>query len=204
MAARSVTRMIEPARPGQLLLQGLMLAALLGPLAACTTGGAPAPVEGRTPGGPTKSTAVARPSGASPAAAPATAAGTRVFALPDESGPAAAPVPMDEAIPVPVPVPLPAEPVFEDPALRELIAQVDAAQSRGDSAAARATLERAVKIKPREAALWLRLADLSYAGGDFEQALVTAQRARDLAGSDTGTKARADDLIRRAQQGTLQ
>jgi predicted Zn-dependent protease len=109
---------------------------------------------------------------------------------------------MDEAIPVPVP--LPAERTYEDPALRELIAQVDAAQSRGDSAAARATLERAVKIKPREAGLWLRLADLSYTGGDFEQALVTAQRARDLAGADAGTRARADDLIRRAQQGALQ
>jgi Flp pilus assembly protein TadD len=109
---------------------------------------------------------------------------------------------MDEAIPTPVP--LPAEPVFLDPALKELIAQVDAAQSRGDSITARATLERAVKVKPREASLWLRLADLDYASGDFSQALVTAQRARDLAGSDAETRARADDLIRRAQQGSLQ
>jgi len=202
MAARPVGERNVSTRSEQVLLKSLMLAALLGPLAACTTGGPPAPVEGRTPGGVTKSTPLTRSAGASPAAAPATAAGTRVFALPDATGPAAAPVPMDEAIPVPVP--LPAERTYEDPALRELIAQVDAAQSRGDSAAARATLERAVKIKPREAGLWLRLADLSYTGGDFEQALVTAQRARDLAGADAGTRARADDLIRRAQQGALQ
>lgn len=204
MAARPVGTRNGPARSGQAPLQGLMLAGMFGLLTACTTGGPPAPVEGRAPGDVAKGTPVTRPADASPAAAPATAAGTRVFALPDETGRAAAPLPMDEAIPVPVPVPLPAERTYEDPALRELIAQVDAAQSRGDSAAARATLERAVKIKPREAGLWLRLADLSYASGDFEQALVTAQRARDLAGADAGTRARADDLIRRAQQGGLQ
>lgn len=199
MADSSVARSAGPAFSGGVMPKLLVLVALLAQLVACTTGGPPAPVEGRTPGGVTKTAPAARPAGASPA--PPSAAGTRVFALPDETGPAVAPVPMDEAIPVPVP--LPAEPVFEDPALQELMAQVDAAQSRGDSAAARSTLERAVKIKPREAGLWLRLAALNYAGGDFEQALVTAQRARDLAGPDAGTRARADDLIRRAQQGAL-
>ena len=124
MAARPVGKRNVSTRSEQVLLKSLMLAALLGPLAACTTGGPPAPVEGRTPGGVTKSTPLTRSAGASPAAAPATAAGTRVFALPDATGPAAAPVPMDEAIPVPVP--LPAERTYEDPALRELIAQVDA------------------------------------------------------------------------------
>ncbi len=179
-----------------------MLAALCLQLAACATGGPPAPVEGRSPGARTGGSPIVGATGTLPAAAPAAPEGTRVFALPDESAPTVAPVPMDDAIPAPVP--LPAEPVFRDPALKELIAQVDAAQSRGDSITARATLERAVKVKPREASLWLRLAELDYASGDFNQALVTAQRARDLAGSEAETRARADDLIRRAQQGSLQ
>lgn len=168
-------------------------------LAACTTGGPPAPVEGRSAGGAAGAPPAGRAAAAQPRTAPAAAEGTRVFALPDEGAPAVAPVPMDEALPTPVP--LPASPAFEDPALKELIAQVDAAEARGDTAGARATLERAVKIKPRDARLWLRLAELSLAGGDAEQALVTAQRARDLAGADAATRMRADDVILRARQG---
>ncbi|MEN9726248.1 MAG: hypothetical protein RL434_614 [Pseudomonadota bacterium] len=202
MAGKAVRGSGIPSRGAGEPRQFLMLTVLCLQFAACTTGGPPAPVEARTPGARSGASPVAGATRASPATAPAATEGTRVFALPDDSAPAAAPVPMDEAIPTPVP--LPAEPVFLDPALKELIAQVDAAQSRGDSITARATLERAVKVKPREASLWLRLADLDYASGDFSQALVTAQRARDLAGSDAETRARADDLIRRAQQGSLQ
>ncbi len=201
MAGRVVGGAGIPSRRGREPGRSLLLAVLCLQLAACTTGGPSAPVEARTPGARTGASPATGGTGALPAAARAATEGTRVFALPDESAPATAPVPMDEALPTPVP--LPAEPVFRDPALKELIAQVDAAQSRGDSIAARATLERAVKVKPREAALWLRLADLDYASGDYSQALVTAQRARDLAGADAETRARADDLIRRAQQGSL-
>lgn len=125
------------------------------------------------------------------------ATGIRVFALPDEQGPEVAPAPMQDTLASPGPgTPLPE---VRDPVLSELVAQAAVAESRGDLAAARATLERALKVKPREPGLWLRLGELNLAARDYPQALATAQRARELAGADVELKARADELIKRAR-----
>jgi tetratricopeptide (TPR) repeat protein len=109
-----------------------------------------------------------------------------------------APVPMPESSQnVP---PLPAILPPTDPALRELVVQAERASARGDRGAARATLERALKIQPADAQLWLRLGELNFEEGEFEQAVVMGQRAGELAHGDAALQAQADALVARAQR----
>ncbi len=134
----------------------------------------------------------ARPSVTAPARPPT----TQIFALPDT----------DVTPSAPLPVPATQNPEAAvitpnaDPALRELLAQAERASARGDQGAARATLERALKIKPEDAQLWLRLAALNFDDGEFEQASVMAQRARSLAHGERGVLEQSDQLLARARQ----
>jgi tetratricopeptide (TPR) repeat protein len=89
---------------------------------------------------------------------------------------------------------------FENPALRTIVGQADQAEAAGDLDRARASLERALKIDARNARLWLRLGELNLRAGDPAQALQTAERARELAGSDNALRGLATDLIERAQR----
>lgn len=168
-------------------------------LAACSTSGPPAPIEIRA--GTTEKPTVSSTRPAAPAPARASApTSPQVFALPEETvaAPAAVPVPL-EVVPLAAP-PVQDAATFEDPALRTIVAQADQAEAAGDLERARASLERALKIDARNARLWLRLGELNLRAGDPAQALATAERARELAGSDEALRKMAADLVERAQR----
>ncbi|HHX81911.1 MAG TPA: tetratricopeptide repeat protein [Pseudomonadaceae bacterium] len=56
----------------------------------------------------------------------------------------------------------------------------------GDLERAAALSERALRIAPREALLWYRLAEIRYRQQRYDEALGFAQRAQSLAGSNSG------------------
>lgn len=60
-------------------------------------------------------------------------------------------------------------------------AQMDAGAGRPDAASA--TLERALRIEPRNARLWHELAQLRLAQGQYAQALALAQKSNSFAGA---------------------
>jgi len=171
----------------------MVLAGIASLLGACATSTQLAPIESRQTASPAGSPNLAEPAAAQPqpAGTRQPVPETRVFALPDDGVAPMAPVPAPGAAVAP-PAPV-------DPALRDLVAQADRATTRGDRGAARATLERALKIKPADPDLWLRLGELNLEDGEFEQAIVMSQRARDLARGDPLLLARADALARRAE-----
>ncbi len=65
-----------------------------------------------------------------------------------------------------------------------LMAQADQFAVNGENDQAIALLDRAVRIEPRNAHAWLRLARLHYVAGDFSKAEQFARRAMQFAGSD--------------------
>ncbi len=179
-------------RRSSFLVVGFAL--LLGACSTATT--RTAPIEGRRP----QETPVAQPTTAAPKPQPPQ--GAQVFALPDSQVAPLEPVP----VPGPVPGAIDSPPATShaikpplDPALRELVAQAERASARGDRGAARATLERALKITPENAQLWFRLAELNFVDGEYEQAIVMAQRARELARGERELIYQADQLIERAR-----
>ena len=162
-------------------------------LGACSTATTrTAPIEGRRP----QETPVARPTTAAPMPLPPQ--GAQVFALPDSQVAPLEPVPVPGAGDSPLTTTHAIKPPL-DPALRELVVQAERASARGDRGAARATLERALKIKPENAQLWFRLAELNFVDGEYEQAIVMAQRARELARGERELIYQADQLIERAR-----
>lgn len=97
------------------------------------------------------------------------------------------PVPRGEAQPgaelpaTPEPPPLP--PASGNRAVMALLdrAQTDADAGRPDAASA--TLERALRIEPRNARLWHELAQLRLAQGQYAQAISLAQKSNSFAGA---------------------
>ncbi|MDP2141498.1 MAG: tetratricopeptide repeat protein [Gammaproteobacteria bacterium] len=84
-----------------------------------------------------------------------------------------------------------------------LLASVDAAIAEGELERAAALAERALRISPRDAYLWYRLADIRYQQERYSDAAGFAQRALSFAGSDreltreiNGLLARANDAAR--------
>jgi len=69
-----------------------------------------------------------------------------------------------------------------------LVALADQAQGRGDYGQAAASLERALRIEPRNAYLWNRLARLRFAQGQYGEAGDLAAKSNALAGSDRALK----------------
>jgi Flp pilus assembly protein TadD len=70
----------------------------------------------------------------------------------------------------------------------------------GDYAMATASLERALRINPRDAELWLELGRVKLAQGDRAQAESMARRALSLAGSDPQRRAECEALIDAARR----
>lgn len=85
------------------------------------------------------------------------------------------------------------------PAVVALLDSADGQQQAGDLAAAVATLERALRIEPRNPRLWNRLAGLRLAQGRYTMAEQLAAKSNSLAGSDTGLKRSNWRLIARAR-----
>ena len=179
-----------------LVLGGVLLSLLSG----CTTGlRTAAPIEGRNASPPPSVTAKPETKMPNPAAppSPATVNSPRVYAIPDR-----APVPL---APLPPPISSPISGAREATTsaakspVTDLMASAEQAARNGDRGRARATLERAVKIAPDDAQVWYQLAELNLAEGDYEQAIVVAQRSITLAGSEQTLIARNQSLIQHAQ-----
>ena len=81
------------------------------------------------------------------------------------------------------------------PATTSLIAQSRAERQAGNLDQAAATLERAIRIDPQQAALWLELAQVNYASADYGQAEQLARKARSLAAAGSAVSGDALRLI---------
>jgi len=98
------------------------------------------------------------------------------------------------------PLPLP-----ETPLARETVAIAGLMESaRGDAAAGRlvqaaGTLERALRIEPRNPRLWHELAKVRLRQGDEAQAANLAARSNSLAGSDSALRAANQAIIEQAR-----
>lgn len=147
------------------------------------------PPEVRTPE-PARRTPVPAPA---PAPAPAP---------PRTDGPIIRPIPEPEAsLPAPAePLPAPRTAPPANPASRALLAQSRTHQAAGDYAQAAASIERALRIDPRQPLLWLELGDIRLKEGDFAQAESLARKGLSLAGGDPSLTSRAEDLIARAKK----
>lgn len=92
--------------------------------------------------------------------------------------------------------PLPAEPPPRAaPASVALLEQSRDQRAAGSYAAAASSIERALRIEPNNAELWLELADIKLADADAQQAEQMARKALTLAGGDGAVAARAERLL---------
>jgi hypothetical protein len=161
----------------------LILAALGVGAAGCTSfssydpgARAPSPAETITPPGFPPATSTARPQNADPAA---------------PRGQASLPVASAE------PRSTPPKVRQENAASAVLLEQSRDERAAGSYAAATASIERALRIEPNNPALWIELAEVKAAVGDFDQAEMMARKALTLAGSDRSITARAERLLSR-------
>ncbi len=85
---------------------------------------------------------------------------------------------------------------------RAVIALLDQAQTDNDSGrreAAGSSLERALRIEPRNPWVWLELAQLRLAQGQYAQAITLARKANSFAGHDSRVQAANWQVIGRAR-----
>jgi len=101
------------------------------------------------------------------------------------------PVPPPAAIPPPPPV---------GAASQSLLAQSRGYQAAGRYDQAAASIERALRIEPRQPVLWLELGNIRLKEGDYAQAESLGRKALSLSGGDAGLSARAEQLITAARQ----
>ena len=113
-----------------------------------------------------------------------------------ERPPEPAPAPSPEAQPLPAPPPerLPS-PRAETTAVAGLMDSARADTAAGRLANAAATLERALRIEPRNARLWHELGQVRLRQRDYAQAEGLAARSNTLAGSDADLRSANQRLI---------
>jgi Tfp pilus assembly protein PilF len=113
------------------------------------------------------------------------------------------------ALPEPAPAPEPAPegpppavvaPHKENIAIAGLMDTARADAAAGNLTAAAASLERALRIEPRNPRLWHELARVRLRQGEREQAANLAQRSNSWAGSDAALRAANDQLITEARR----
>ncbi len=97
------------------------------------------------------------------------------------------------------PAPVPAQPTTST-AVAGLLAKADEQQWTGDTAGSAATVERALRIEPRNAYLWSRLAQLRYDLRQYVQAEELAAKSNSLAGVDQQLRRDNWLLIAKARQ----
>jgi cytochrome c-type biogenesis protein CcmH/NrfG len=111
--------------------------------------------------------------------------------------PAVAAPPVEQ--PAPVPPPAPSSTAKESVAIAGLMDSARADATAGRLANAAATLERALRIEPRNPRLWQELARVRLQQGDFLQAESLAQRSNSWAGSDSALRAENARIIEQAR-----
>jgi tetratricopeptide (TPR) repeat protein len=119
---------------------------------------------------------------------------------PSAPAPAPLPPPAPRGEPVPRADVPPARPQSDaSGASGALLEQSRAQRAAGSVPAARASLERALRLDPNNAAIWLELGELELKTGNMSQAATLARKAISLAGRDTRLTARAERLLRAAE-----
>ena len=91
-------------------------------------------------------------------------------------------------------------PAPSNTAVDSLLQQAQQATRQGDHTAAAGLVERALRITPRNATLWHRLAQIRLAQGQYEQAESTALRSNAIAPSDKVLQAENWSVIERARR----
>ena len=76
------------------------------------------------------------------------------------------------------------------PVVRKLVDKAGEQQRNGDLEGAASSLERALRIEPRNARLWNQLADLRFAQKNWQQSTQLAAKSNTLAGADTNLRRR--------------
>ncbi|ADC62050.1 hypothetical protein HW932_08015 [Allochromatium humboldtianum] len=155
------------------------------------TSGAPPQAVTQTPGSPQVQPAVPAPgSSGAPAAPPQRPAEPQVAKVDPRAALPAAETPGAERPAAPAPALPPSN--FATPSLppaaAKLAGQAEQQRQAGDFAGAAASLERSLRIAPREAYLWNRLARVRLEQGQAVQAGNLASRANDLAGGKEDIK----------------
>ena len=103
------------------------------------------------------------------------------------------------AVPAPeAPAPAPAAPA-ENPAVARLMQTARADQAASRLGSAEASLERALRIEPRNPRLWQQLARIRLEQGQYDQAESLAARSNTWAGADNGLRADNWNLIAQAR-----
>ncbi|MHB8744051.1 MAG: tetratricopeptide repeat protein [Sulfuricaulis sp.] len=82
-----------------------------------------------------------------------------------------------------------ATPVSDNTAVLELVSTAHSAEANGKPDAAEASLERALRIEPRNPALWQELAKLQLQQGQYQQAEGLAARSNGWVGNDKALRA---------------
>ena len=85
-------------------------------------------------------------------------------------------------------------------AARTLLTQSRAHQATGDYAQAAASIERALRIEPRQPLLWLELGTIRLKEGDFAQAESLGRKALSLSAGDATLTAKSEQLIATAKK----
>ena len=108
-----------------------------------------------------------------------------------ETQPAPGPPPVEEAQPLPAPV---REPVLS-PASRALVGQAQTQLAAKNFAVAASSLERALRIEPDNALLWIELGKVRQAEGNYVQAENMARKAVSMSGNAPKAQSAAWSLI---------
>jgi Flp pilus assembly protein TadD len=98
-----------------------------------------------------------------------------------------------------VPIPPPPPPASSG-ATAALLQQSRQQTAAGDYEMATSSLERALRINPRDAELWLELGRVKLRQGDFAQAESMGRRALAVAGADPVQREQCEELIAAAQR----
>jgi Flp pilus assembly protein TadD len=80
-----------------------------------------------------------------------------------------------------------------------LLEQSRAQRAEGSLPAARATIERALRLDPNNPEVWIELGELELQAGNVAQAAAMARKAQTLIGRDFRLAARAERLLRAAE-----
>jgi hypothetical protein len=137
-----------------------------------------------------------------PASRPAPAPRPAPPPIEETPAPPPLPPPVGASRPLPGPprdVPAPRPQSDASGASVVLLEQSRAQRASGSLPAARASLERALRLDPNNAALWLELGELELSTGNTAQAATMARKAMTLTGRDARLSARAERLLRAAE-----
>ena len=88
----------------------------------------------------------------------------------------------------------------DNPAVVALLDDTDLRISQGDLEAAAVSMERALRLEPKNPWLWHRLAVLKLEQGQWRQAVALAQKSNSLSAARPALRRANADLIKRAEQ----